>query len=179
MQRCFQWRRSNHGRNAWLLLALLLLLTTAPSLVAQEPAATPAGPRKLRRYRAVIYGLPEFDCVSVDDLGVLLTNPTGAANSAETPDVRKFSRILDLKLERRFDMDREFHHWINQARAGKAEPKDGVVILLDNNDAAVVRFRFYQAVPKRWEINIPPMDEKQGFVTETVTLRVQDMVMEY
>lgn len=165
-----------------LILSWLVIHLTGLSAPAQEPAATPAatGPRKLRRYRAVIYGLPEFDCVSIDDLGVAISRASAKTNDPTAPiDVHKHSKILDLKLERRFDMDRQFHTWIQEARAGKAEPKDGVVMLLDNANMPVVRFKFYQAVPKRWEINIPPMDAKQGFVTETVTLSVQDMEMEY
>lgn len=148
-------------------------------------ASTPkaAAPKTLKRYRATLYGLPPFDCVSVDDLGVILLAPEGAKNNANSPsnkpDVLKYSRILDLKLERRFTMDREFHHWIQTARAGRAEPRDGVVALLSEQGDVLVRFRFYQAKPKRWEINIPPMDAEGGFVTETVTLEVQDMEMEY
>ena len=100
---------------------------------------------------------------------------TGPASAA----FKRKSRIHHIRLERRFTKDRQFHAWIQRAREGEIEARDGALLLQDGTGRTIVRFNFVKARPIRWVVNIPCRDAPKKLVTETVVLCVQSMEMVY
>ena len=156
-----------------LLLAGVLCAVSAVRCAEAQEGPMPSSVR-LQRYRVIISGLPEFDCVSVKGLGAQIFR-----REKDKSEVTFDPRILDLTLERRFTMDREFHGWIGRARKGQVEPRDGTLMLQDASGNTVVQFNFVKARPKKWTVNVPPMSELSRPVTETIELVIQDMQMVY
>jgi len=204
----FNWRRLGVNMRTQLKLSVATLLVIAlqagPTALIRCGCAQDEAAIDLQTYRAELTGLPDFDCVSVEGVGIDIVFPTGDKNrkpkgskpeeyfsprvgatsgpspGSSLPDqLKRKSRIHLLRLERRFTKDRQFHAWIQNAREGDVEPRDGALLLQDSAGRTIVRFNFLKARPIRWVVNIPRKDEPKKPVTETVVLCVQSMEMVY
>jgi phage tail-like protein len=90
----------------------------------------------------------------------------------ETSSVRKLpgrAKVGDITLKRGITTSKELHEWIESIRNGVANRKNGAIVLLDDDRKPVVRWRFVNAFPRKWEG--PNLDAKGSDVAiETLTL---------
>ncbi len=155
-----------------LTLACISGMFVQPSLrraSGQEPSEAPQLLR-VEAYEVELTGLAPFRCREIKNIGVEITAKPGGPPTK--------SKILDIVLTREFKLDRPFHDWIDRARRGAVEPKNGTIRLLNADGLAIVRFNIAHAWPRRWVVNLPEKGEKT-YIPEIVTLRVRDMEMVY
>jgi phage tail-like protein len=91
---------------------------------------------------------------------------------AETSSVRKLpgrAKVGDITLKRGITTSKELHDWVESIRNGVANRKNGAIVLLDDERKPVVRWKFVNAFPRKWEG--PNLDAKGADVAiETLTL---------
>ena len=79
------------------------------------------------------------------------------------------SKVGDITLKRGITSSKELHDWADSVRNGSANRKNGVIVLLDDDRNPVVRWKFINAFPRKWEG--PSLDAKGNDVAiETLTL---------
>lgn len=90
----------------------------------------------------------------------------------EMSSVRKLpgrSTVGDITLKRGITTSKELQEWLESIRNGVANRKNGVIVLLDDERKPVVRWKFVNAFPRKWEG--PNLDAKGNDVAiETLTL---------
>jgi len=97
---------------------------------------------------------------------------------ADLSSVRKLpgrSRVGDITLKRGITTSNELQAWFESTLNGLPKRKDGVIILLDDERNPVVRWKFFNAFPRKWEG--PHLDAKGTDVAiETLTLCCEGLV---
>ena len=84
------------------------------------------------------------------------------------------SKVSDITLKRGITASKELSDWLDSVRNGVAKRKSGAIILLDDARKQVVRWRFSEAFPRRWEG--PSLDAKGNDVAiETLTLCCENL----
>jgi len=79
------------------------------------------------------------------------------------------AKVGDITLKRGITASKELHDWLESVRNGVASRKNGVILLLDDERQPVVRWKFLNAFPRKWEG--PSLDAKGNDVAiETLTL---------
>ena len=95
----------------------------------------------------------------------------------DSSSVRKLpgqSKVSDITLKRGITASKELHDWLDSVRNGVAKRKSGAIILLDDARKPVVRWRFSEAFPRKWEG--PNLDAKGNDVAiETLTLCCENL----
>ena len=95
----------------------------------------------------------------------------------ESSSVRKLpgrAKVGDITLKRGITISKELHEWVESVRNGVANRKNGAIVLLDDDRKPVVRWRFVNAFPRKWEG--PNLDAKGSDVAiETLTLCCEDL----
>jgi phage tail-like protein len=90
----------------------------------------------------------------------------------ETSSVRKLpglAKVGDITLKRGITTSKELQEWFESIRNGVANRKNGVIVMLDDERKPVVRWKFFNAFPRKWEG--PNLDAKGSDVAiETLTL---------
>ena len=120
--------------------------------------------------------LPEAAFQSVTGLGgelEVMTYAEGGVNDHvhQLPVRHSWSRIT---LKRGITISKELHEWVESVRNGVANRKNGAIVLLDDDRKPVVRWRFVNAFPRKWEG--PNLDAKGSDVAiETLTLCCEDL----
>lgn len=96
----------------------------------------------------------------------------------ELSSVRKLpgrSRVGDITLKRGITTSNELQAWLESTLNGLPNRKDGVIVLLDDQRKPVVRWKFFNAFPRKWEG--PHLDAKGTDVAiETLTLCCEGLV---
>ena len=96
---------------------------------------------------------------------------------SEPSTVRKLpglSKVGDITLKRGITTSRELHDWIDSVRNGAAARRNGVIVLLDDARKPVVRWKFFNAFPRKWEG--PHLDAKGNDVAiESLTLACEGL----
>jgi len=96
----------------------------------------------------------------------------------ELSSVRKLpgrSRVGDITLKHGITTSNELQAWFESTLSGLPERKDGVIVLLDDERKPVVRWKFFNAFPRKWEG--PHLDAKGTDVAiETLTLCCEGLV---
>ena len=79
------------------------------------------------------------------------------------------AKVGDITLKRGITASKELQDWLDSVRNGVASRKNGVILLLDDERQPVVRWKFLNAFPRKWEG--PNLDAKGNDVAiETLTL---------
>jgi phage tail-like protein len=79
------------------------------------------------------------------------------------------AKVGDITLKRGITTSKELHEWVESIRNGVANRKNGAIVLLDDARKPVVRWKFVNAFPRKWEG--PNLDAKGNDVAiETLTL---------
>ena len=79
------------------------------------------------------------------------------------------AKVGDITLKRGVMASNQLHAWMESAAQGNVNRKNGVIVLLDDERNAVVRWKFFNAFPRKWEG--PLLDAKGTDVAiETLTL---------
>ena len=79
------------------------------------------------------------------------------------------AKVGDITLKRGITTSKELHEWVDSIRNGVANRKNGAIVLLDDARKPVVRWKFVNAFPRKWEG--PNLDAKGNDVAiETLTL---------
>lgn len=79
------------------------------------------------------------------------------------------AKVGDITLKRGVTASNQLQAWIESAAQGNVNRKNGVIVLLDDERNPVVRWKFFNAFPRRWEG--PLLDAKGTDVAiETLTL---------
>lgn len=90
----------------------------------------------------------------------------------EASSVRKLPgrlKVGDITLKRGITTSNELQAWLQSALSGVTNRKNGVIVLLDDERKEVVRWKFFNAFPRKWEG--PNLDAKGTDVAiETLTL---------
>lgn len=60
-------------------------------------------------------------------------------------------KVGDITLKRGVTQSAELQEWHKNIVSGVADRRDGVVILLDDDMTPVVRWKFFNAFPRKWE----------------------------
>jgi len=98
----------------------------------------------------------------------------------EASSIRKLpgvSKVGDITLKRGITSSKELHDWLDSVRNGIANRKNGVIVLLDDERKPVVRWKFINAFPRKWEG--PNLDAKGNDVAiETLTLSCEGLERE-
>jgi phage tail-like protein len=98
----------------------------------------------------------------------------------EMSSVRKLpgrSKVGDITLKRGITISKELQDWIQSVRNGVADRRNGAIVLLDDARKPVVRWRFFDAFPRKWEG--PNLDAKGSDVAiETLTLCCENLERE-
>ena len=87
------------------------------------------------------------------------------------------SKVGDITLKRGITASKELHDWFQSVRNGVADRRSGAIVLLDDARKPVVRWRFFNAFPRKWEG--PNLDAKGNDVAiETLTLCCENLERE-
>lgn len=90
----------------------------------------------------------------------------------ESASVRKLpglAKVGDITLKRGVTTSNELQKWFESVLSGGSYRKNGVIVLLDDQRNPVVRWKFFDAFPRKWEG--PSFDAKGTDVAiETLTL---------
>jgi phage tail-like protein len=79
------------------------------------------------------------------------------------------SKVGDITLKRGITASKELHEWLDSVSHGVANRKNGFIVLLDDARQPVVRWKFINAFPRKWEG--PNLDAKGNDVAiESLTL---------
>ena len=79
------------------------------------------------------------------------------------------AKVGDITLKRGVTGSNQLQAWIESTAQGIVNRKNGVIILLDDERKPVVRWKFFNAFPRKWEG--PVFDAKGTDVAiETLTL---------
>ena len=79
------------------------------------------------------------------------------------------SKVGDITLKRGITASKELHEWLDAVSHGVANRKNGFIVLLDDARQPVVRWKFINAFPRKWEE--PNLDAKGNDVAiESLTL---------
>ena len=79
------------------------------------------------------------------------------------------ARVGDITLKRGITASNQLQAWIESAAQGNVNRKNGVIVLLDDERNPVVRWKFSNAFPRKWE---GPLLASKGtdVAIETLTL---------
>jgi len=95
----------------------------------------------------------------------------------ERSSVRKLpglAKVGDITLKRGVTISNELQAWFESVRNGVADRRNGAIVLLDDERKPVVRWKFFNAFPRRWEG--PDLDAKGSEVAiETLTLSCEGL----
>jgi phage tail-like protein len=98
----------------------------------------------------------------------------------ERSSVRKLpglAKVGDITLKRGVTISNELQAWFESVRNGVADRRNGAIVLLDDERKPVVRWKFFNAFPRRWEG--PDLDAKGSEVAiETLTLSCEGLERE-
>jgi phage tail-like protein len=98
----------------------------------------------------------------------------------EVSSIRKLpgiSKVGDITLKRGITASNELQAWIEATVRGVTNRKNGVIVLLDDERKPVVRWKFLNAFPRKWEG--PNLDAKGSDVAiETLTLSCEGLQRE-
>jgi phage tail-like protein len=61
------------------------------------------------------------------------------------------SKVGDVTLKRGVTASNELQAWIESIAKGVVDRKNGVIVLLDDERKPVVRWKFFEAFPRKWE----------------------------
>ena len=82
---------------------------------------------------------------------------------------RALAKVGDITLKRGVTLSNELQAWLESVRHGVADRRNGVIVLLDDARKPVVRWKFFNAFPRKWEG--PTLDARGTDVAiETLTL---------
>ncbi len=95
----------------------------------------------------------------------------------EVSSVRKLpglSKVGDITLKRGITTSNELQAWVEATVSGVTNRKNGAIVLLDDERKPVVRWKFFNAFPRKWEG--PDLDAKGTDVAiETLTLSCEGL----
>lgn len=93
----------------------------------------------------------------------------GSEPSSAVRKLPGLSKVGDITLKRGITTSNQLQAWIESVAKGIVNRKNGVIILLDDERKPVVRWKFFNAFPRKWEG--PVLDAKGTDVAiETLTL---------
>ena len=93
----------------------------------------------------------------------------GSEPSSAVRKLPGLSKVGDITLKRGITTSNQLQAWIESVAKGIVNRKNGVIILLDDERKPVVRWKFFNAFPRKWEG--PVFDAKGTDVAiETLTL---------
>lgn len=99
---------------------------------------------------------------------------------ADLSSVRKLpgrSRVGDITLKHGITTSNELQAWFESTLSGLPNRKNGVIVLLDDERQPVVRWKFLNAFPRKWEG--PHLNAKGSDVAiETLTLSCEGLERE-
>jgi phage tail-like protein len=98
----------------------------------------------------------------------------------ERSSVRKLpglAKVGDITLKRGVTISNELQAWFESVRNGVADRRNGAIVLLDDERKPVVRWKFFNAFPRKWEG--PDLDAKgSDMAIETLTLSCEGLERE-
>jgi phage tail-like protein len=143
-----------------------------------------AGPARTDPYTACHF-LVELDGVTVAGFAevsglasevdvILYREGNEALHARKLPGLRRYA---NLTLRRGLTGSTELWKWYRQALAGTVQRRNGAVVLLDDDRTPVLRWRFYEAWPCRWEG--PALDAKASSIAvETLEIAHEGLDLE-
>jgi len=93
----------------------------------------------------------------------------GGESSSTVRKLPGLAKVGDITLKRGITTSNQLQAWIESVAKGVPNRKNGVIVLLDDERKPVVRWKFFNAFPRKWEG--PVFDAKGTDVAiETLTL---------
>ena len=75
----------------------------------------------------------------------------GSEPSSAVRKLPELSKVGDITLKRGITTSNQLQVWIESVAKGIVNRKNGVIILLDDERKPVVRWKFFNAFPRKWE----------------------------
>ena len=133
--------------------------------------ATRPDPYRQFNFRLEIDGM-QLASFSEVALGAAITEVVEYREGGDPSTVRKLpglSKVGDITLKRGITASKELHEWLDSVSHGVANRKNGFIVLLDDARQPVVRWKFINAFPRKWEG--PNLDARGNDVAiESLTL---------
>ena len=143
------------------------------------PSSTRTDPFKNFNFLVEIDGIPQAGFAECSGLRVEV-EVIEYREGGDPSSVRKLPgrpRVGDITLKRGITTSNDLQLWMESVTAGGADRRNGTIVLLDDERKPAVRWRFFNAFPRKWEG--PHLDAKGTDVAiETLTLCCEGLVRE-